>query len=97
MSESVDLSIVIPCYNEEQRIPGFVISWEKFIRVESDRFFKTYPSVEIIFINDGSRDQTENLLKQVVPQLSNGTVIARFESLSMNQGKGAAVRRGFQL
>lgn len=94
---SVSLSFVIPCYNEEQRIPRFEKLWEEFLVEKSQVLFESFPSVELIFVNDGSRDKTESLLRETTKRLQRDRVAARFESLEKNQGKGAAVRRGFQL
>lgn len=49
------LSIVIPCYNEQEVIP--------LLRAELEKFIQTLPCpCELVFINDGSRDQTLMLL-----------------------------------
>jgi len=49
------LSIVIPCYNEEEVIP--------LLRVELEKFISTLPCpVELVLVNDGSRDRTLLLL-----------------------------------
>ena len=49
------LSIVIPCYNEQEVVP--------ILRAELEKFIQTLPCpCELVFINDGSRDQTLMLL-----------------------------------
>jgi glycosyltransferase involved in cell wall biosynthesis len=79
---AVHLVLVIPCYNEERRLP-----------VDELRAF-ALPGmrVELLFVNDGSRDGTLRLLQSFAnedPQ--------RFSVLDLerNSGKAEAVRRGF--
>ncbi len=93
----VSLSVVVPCYNEETRVPAFVRSFDEFLRLHGEKIFSLFENLEVVFINDGSRDNTEKLLAEAVLELSHKNVVARYESLLKNQGKGAAVRRGFQL
>jgi dolichyl-phosphate beta-glucosyltransferase len=73
--------IVVPCYNEEHRLP--VDSFRQF-RSETDR-------VEFCFVNDGSRDGTLRVLESL-----HGEDPARFAVLNLerNSGKAEAVRRG---
>jgi len=78
---AVHLILVVPCYNEEQRLP-----------VDELRSFAVPGArIELLFVNDGSRDGTLRLLES----LSNEDP-ARFSVLDLpqNQGKAEAVRRG---
>jgi dolichol-phosphate mannosyltransferase len=51
------LSLVIPCYNEQEVVP--------ILRRELEKFMQTLPCpCEVIFVNDGSRDQTLFLLDE---------------------------------
>ena len=63
---NIDLSIIAPCYNEEHNIPEFV-----------NRLIKTVKKIglraEIILINDGSTDNTENIIHSLV-NLHHGVV-----------------------
>lgn len=75
-------SIIIPVYNEERRIP-------KTIGQIFD-FFKPYQeSLEVIFVNDGSKDQTGLLLEEYQKQYQ-----FRVISYQLNRGKGYAVKQG---
>ena len=76
------LAIVIPCYNEANRLP--VRSYESFLN-------KT-PDVSIFFINDGSTDETGQLIHEMVMEF-NGQV--HLISFKKNKGKGNAVFEGF--
>ena len=80
------ISIVIPCYNEEETIPYFY----KEITKISEEINKT--NFEFIFVNDGSKDDTLKLLKE----LSKKDKRVRFVSFSRNFGKEAAMYAGFE-
>ena len=80
------ISIVIPCYNEEETIPYFY----KEITKVSEEINKT--NFEFIFVNDGSKDDTLKLLKE----LSKKDKRVRFVSFSRNFGKEAAMYAGFE-
>lgn len=77
-------SIIIPVYNEQERLPRHIDS--------IFTFFKKYePQPEIIFVNDGSSDNTLALLQSFQEQYSFQII-----SDSINRGKGYAVRVGAQ-
>lgn len=75
--------IIIPCYNEEKRLP--VKQFEDFIAS------LTHSSVHILFVNDGSLDQTQNLIDALV-QVDQNRVFSK--SLSKNSGKAEAIKSG---
>ena len=75
------LSIVIPVYNEERWIREVVR------RVQAIRIPK-----EIIIVEDCSKDNTRAILKELAAEHDNVLVFYQ----PHNQGKGAALRRGFQ-
>lgn len=75
------LSIIIPCYNEEKRLPV-----EKVIT-----FLKAKKNVRIIFVNDGSIDKTINLLQYIQEKHPSGVSIL---SHDQKKGKAEAVRTG---
>ncbi len=77
------ISIVVPCYNEEEALPFFYQEVEKIVsnmKVE----------VEYIFVNDGSRDKTLELLRELAKQDKK----VRYISFSRNFGKEAAMLAG---
>ena len=55
---TMTLSIIVPCFNEEESIPLFYEAMEK-IKPQLDEEF------EYIFINDGSKDGTLNVLREL--------------------------------
>jgi glycosyltransferase involved in cell wall biosynthesis len=79
------LSIVIPAYNEEAFI-GALLKAVLAVDTESLGFEK-----EIIVVNDGSKDRTSEVARQVALETAGVTVIDQ-----ANQGKGSAVKRGIR-
>lgn len=78
------LSIVIPAYNEEKTIAEIV---EKVQAVDLGQITK-----EIVIVNDCSSDGTG----RVIDELARASGNVRAIHHSVNQGKGAALRTGFQ-
>ena len=76
----MNLSVIIPCYNELNSI-------EQVVRSVIDA---TGPDGEIIIVDDGSTDGTRALLEQNIDGK-----LARVIYQEKNQGKGAALRTGF--
>ena len=76
------LAIVIPCYNEANRLP--VMSYKSFLNKTRD--------VSIFFINDGSSDETGHLIHEMVIEFNEQVHLI---SLNKNKGKGNAVFEGF--
>ncbi|AER44205.1 glycosyl transferase [Streptococcus suis A7] len=79
------ISVVVPCFNEEEAIPYFYDAMEK-VRKEMEEQF------EYIFVNDGSKDGTLTVLRQ----LSGQDRAVRYLSFSRNFGKEAALYAGLQ-
>lgn len=80
------LSIVIPCYNEEAGIPYLASQLNPAVQ----KLQQTY-QVELIFVDDGSSDKTNELLQQHYGN-NPGTKIIRHDR---NKNLGAAMRTGF--
>ena len=76
------LAIVIPCYNEANRLP--VKSYKSFLNKARD--------VSIFFINDGSSDETGHQIHEMVMEFNEHVHLI---SLKENKGKGNAVFEGF--
>ncbi|MFH1054129.1 MAG: dolichyl-phosphate beta-glucosyltransferase [Candidatus Woesearchaeota archaeon] len=77
------VSIIVPVYNEENRAPDFLNSLIKFCRVNLEDY-------EILFVNDGSTDNTIEMLKK----LALGDSCIKIFTYKENKGKGAAVQIG---
>jgi glycosyltransferase involved in cell wall biosynthesis len=80
------LSVVVPCYNEEENIPAF---YEELLKNEPF-FGENDLQVEVIFVDDGSTDETLTAIKQ----LCEGDGRVRLVSFSRNFGKEAAIYAG---
>ncbi|MCR5269111.1 MAG: glycosyltransferase family 2 protein [Lachnospiraceae bacterium] len=82
------LSVVVPCYNEEEALPLF---YEEFLKMR-EAFRKKYPDVamELLFIDDGSTDQT----LQVIKGLREKDPGIHYVSFSRNFGKEAGIYAG---
>lgn len=83
------LSIIVPCYNEEQAIPLF---YQETMKQES--FFREKGvELELIFVNDGSKDGTVDVVKELHKQDERVHLI----SFSRNFGKEAAIFAGLEM
>lgn len=88
MKEYNKLSIIVPCYNEEESIPLFYAE-----AIKQDAFFKEKNvEVEFIFVNDGSRDKTVEIIKRLREKDKRVHMV----SFSRNFGKEAAIYAGFE-
>lgn len=82
------LSIIVPCYNEEESVPLFYAE-----AIKQDKFFADKGvEVEFIFVNDGSRDKTVETVKKLREQDERVHLV----SFSRNFGKESAIYAGFE-
>jgi len=81
----IGLSVVIPCYNEQNRLQQTVIELVKFFFRNRETF-----DYEIIFVDDGSKDNTLSILIDFEKRFSH----VKWRSYTENKGKGYAVRQG---
>ncbi|MDO4170431.1 MAG: glycosyltransferase family 2 protein [Lachnospiraceae bacterium] len=80
------ISIIVPCFNEEEVLP---IYYNAMLEVRKEISEAT---IELIFVDDGSKDGTLELLKQFHEKDDN----CQFLSFSRNFGKEAAIYAGLQ-
>ncbi len=81
------ISIVVPCYNEEESIPLFYIEMQKIVeKMKKDVNF------ELIFVNDGSKDKTLEECRKLARQDKK----VHYISFSRNFGKEAAMLAGLE-
>lgn len=79
------LSVIIPAYNEAQRMLPYLESISKFLSARGRPF-------EVLVVDDGSTDETPDL----VEKFRSDEPTVRLIRLSRNRGKGCAVRTGMQ-
>lgn len=80
------ISLIIPCYNEEDSLPHLYEELKKVSREMGEQLF------EFIFVNDGSRDKT----LQIVRELKEKDERIKYVSFSRNFGKEAGIYAGLK-
>lgn len=78
------VALIVPCYNEQEALPIFYEEVMKVVTTMNCQY-------ELIFVNDGSKDNTLSILKNFAVKNENVTYI----SFSRNFGKEAAMYAGF--
>lgn len=81
---SPSISVFFPCYNDANTIGDLVLEAERQLRLLTDDF-------EIIVVNDGSRDDSADVLRTLAPGIPQLKVITH----DRNRGYGGALRSGF--
>jgi dolichyl-phosphate beta-glucosyltransferase len=79
----VDLSIIVPAYNEEHRLPPTLDRLHAFLSAQPLRY-------EIVIVDDGSKDKTCDVVEAAMTRIPHLRLVRQLP----NRGKGAAVRRG---
>lgn len=79
------LTLIVPCYNEEEALPYF---YEEVCKVAGE--LKNY-EIELLFVNDGSKDKT----LQVIKGFAETDERVKYLSFSRNFGKEGAMYAGF--
>jgi glycosyltransferase involved in cell wall biosynthesis len=77
------LSIIVPCYNEAKNI---CLILEKFASAIKR------PNIEILFVNNGSKDTSQEVFNQMIPKYSFAKVI----KIEVNQGYGFGITSGLR-
>jgi len=77
------LSVIVPAYNEEKRLAKTLIEIDKYLKTQKYDY-------EIVVVNDGSKDKTAQVAKDLQPKIANLNLIDNKE----NHGKGWVVRQG---
>ena len=80
------ITVLIPCFNEERSLP---LLYDKLVELGSDKRYVW----EFLFINDGSKDNTLNILKDMAKEDTR----VHYISLSRNFGKENAMLAGFDM
>lgn len=77
------LSIVVPCYNEEENIPLILKRFDEVIQRDD---------IEVILVNNGSTDNSAQVLAELVPKYA----FARTTPVEVNQGYGYGILQGLR-
>jgi dolichyl-phosphate beta-glucosyltransferase len=80
------LSVVIPAYNEASRLPASLQRLREFAQ--------TFPSLELLIVDDGSRDATAEVAEQIGRSWAPEGPALRVLRSDRNHGKGYSVRQG---
>ena len=83
----MDLSIIIPAYNEEKRLPPTLTRLLYYLQSSYQGAF------EILVMDDGSEDGTDKSVEAFIISFAQ----VRLVRVQQNQGRGAAVRRGIEM
>ena len=81
------LSFVIPAYNEAVRLSHTLTQVLTYLQLQDYRS-------EVIVVDDGSTDNTAQIVEAIFATKSTSRVLTRLVSYAENQGKGYAVRQG---
>ncbi len=84
------VNLIIPFYNEEQRIPFFKETLQSYLLTKNQYLDA------VTMVNDGSKDQTQTLLENIEKELTTQfpQIIFKVIHVSPNAGKGNALRAG---
>lgn len=82
--KSIDISVVIPVYNEEENLKELYEKLSNVLRVITENF-------ELIFVDDGSTDNSFNILKEI----NTGDKKVKVIKFRRNFGQSAALTAGF--
>lgn len=83
------LSIVVPCYNEQEALPYF---YKEICRVAEEMKSSHGADFEFIFVDDGSKDKTLSIARELHKQDAR----VRYISFSRNFGKEAGILAGLE-
>jgi len=81
----IELSVVIPAFEEEKRLPRTLREAYAWLAAHEPRH-------EILVVDDGSRDRTAEVVKALQAEIPT----LRLHAFAQNEGKGAAVRAGMR-
>ncbi len=80
------VSLLTPCYNSEKYIH----------RLLDSVLSQSYPNIEMIIIDDGSTDDSSNVVKKYIPKFSERGYTLHYE-YQRNGGQSVAIRNGLQM
>lgn len=87
---SVELSVIVPAYNEEERLPMMMDESLEYLE-ERKKKLKSF-TYEVIVVDDGSKDKTTQTAQSYCNKYGSDKI--RVLTLAKNRGKGGAIRLG---
>ena len=80
------VSILTPCYNTERFIKNYMLKLLK----------QTYKNIELVLVNDGSKDNTEKIIKSMIPTMKKHgfKVVYKYQD---NKGVGGAINTALKI
>lgn len=87
---SVELSVIVPAYNEEERLPMMMDEALEYLE-ERKKKLKSF-TYEVIAVDDGSKDKTTQTAQSYCNKYGSDKI--RVLTLAKNRGKGGAIRLG---
>ena len=85
MAKGLKVSVILPCYNEQDNLPNIISKCEELKS-------KSFNSYEFIFVNNGSKDLTDNILDQFCDGVS-----FRKLTIEKNIGYGNGIIEGCRM
>ncbi|MDD2483589.1 MAG: glycosyltransferase [Eubacteriales bacterium] len=83
------ITVILPAYNEEENIETMVARWQEFREVLKKNYGL---ELELVAVNDGSKDRTKELGEQLEKEYTNFTLVNH----AKNKGLGEAVKTGIK-
>ena len=87
-NNALQLSIVIPAYNEAESLPVLIVQIQDVLK-------KHDYTAEVIFVNDGSTDGTDEVLEQIASEQNSDNLQIHVIHFRRNRGKAAGLMAGF--
>lgn len=81
-------SVIIPCYNEEENLRKLFVSWIENIKGQE---------FEVIFVENGSTDNSKEVLKELALQFEEYSKNFKVLVLDINQGYGGGIQKGLDV
>ena len=86
---SVNLSLVLPCYNEEKNIP---LICNEFLNLPLENY-----NAELILVNNGSNDHTKKVIEKEIENNISKNISIKIVNLLNNKGYGGGIEEGLKI
>ena len=86
---SVNIRLVLPCYNEEKNI---VLICDEFLNLPLQKY-----NAELILVNNGSDDDTKSIARKVIENNNSKNISIKLVNLKNNAGYGGGIAEGLKI